>query len=352
MNQNGDHDEIRMLLRQFGWNTTCFQLVNPGIQHWFSEDRQAVVGYVRKAGVTMVAGAPVCALADLPAVVSAFERDLGPRVCYFGAEARMRDYAREAEGYSFASLGAQPVWSPRGWIERFEGDRMLRAQLHRARNKGVRVVEWSVAQAQQSPDLHRCLDQWLSHRGLPPLHFLVEPETLADLEGKRVFVGDRGGTPVGFTVLAPIPGRTGWLTEQFVRGDDAPNGTVELMIDTAVREIAVEGAEYLTMGIVPLSLRGRDEGLPSNPPWLRGLSNWVRAHGRRFYNFDGLDWFKEKFHPETWEPVYAISTEQPFRFRTLYAIAAAFTERSPILAVGAGLGRAMREEVRRLVTRP
>ncbi len=351
MNPNGDHDEIRKLLRQFGWNTTCFQLVNPGIQHWFSPDRQAVVGYVRKVGVTMVAGAPVCALEDLPAVVSAFERDLGPRVCYFGAEARMRDYAWEAGGYSFASLGAQPVWLPGEWVNSIEGDRMLRAQLHRARNKGVAVREWRFDQAERSLDLHRCLEEWLSHRGLPPLHFLVEPETLTDLEGKRVFVAERAGTPVGFTVLSPIPVRNGWLTEQFIRGNDAPNGTVELMIDTAVRAVAAERAGYLTMGIVPLSLRSRDEGLPSNPRWLGGLSRWVRAHGRRFYNFDGLDWFKDKFHPENWEPVYAISTGQPFRFRTLYAIAAAFTERSPILAAGAGLGRAVREEARRLVTR-
>jgi phosphatidylglycerol lysyltransferase len=182
------------------------------------------------------------------------------------------------------------------------------------------------------------------------LHFLVEPETLALLDDRRVFVAQVGAEVVGFVVLSPIPVRKGWLTEQFVRGHSAPNGTVELMIDFAVRAVALEGSTYVTMGLVPLSRQGAPNQ-DRNPFWLRFLTRWVRAHGRRFYNFGGLEAFKAKFRPSYWEPIYAISNERRFSFRTLYAIAAAFTNTSPITAVFKGALKALRQEFRWFVWR-
>ena len=99
----------------------------------------------------------------------------------------------------------------------------------------------------------------------------------------------------------------------------------------------------VTMGIVPLA---KDRFEASNPAWLRLAARWAKAHGRRFYDFDGLEWFKEKFHPEAWEPVYAISREPRFSFRTLWAIAGAFSDGPPALALARGLGRAVATELR------
>jgi phosphatidylglycerol lysyltransferase len=96
------------------------------------------------------------------------------------------------------------------------------------------------------------------------------------------------------------------------------------------------------MGLVPL----RDFDSKENPVWLRALSKCVRAHGRRFYDFEGLENFKSKFRPEGWEPVYVLSQEPRFSFRTLYAIAAAFTRTSPVVALLKGFGRAIVQELR------
>jgi lysylphosphatidylglycerol synthetase-like protein (DUF2156 family) len=152
----------------------------------------------------------------------------------------------------------------------------------------------------------------------------------------------RHGTPVGFVVMSPIPARNGWLTEQFPRGRDAPNGTVELNLAEAVR--AISPAAFVTMGIVPLSQRAGNEG--SNPRWLGLLARWARAHGRRFYDFAGLNAFKAKFDPDRWDPIYAIAREPRFSPRTLWAIAGAFGDGSPLGLIAGGLGRAARQELR------
>jgi phosphatidylglycerol lysyltransferase len=338
----------RELVLEHGWNTTCYQLLNPGMTLWFSQSHPGVVGYVKRAGVRVVAGAPVCAPEHLAAVEAEWNEDCDRSkdgVCYFGAEARMCAYTEGRPGYSSAVLGAQPTWAPDKFLEAIQGNRDLRYQLSRASNKHVEIREWPSSAAAGNPDLRRCLQEWLATRGLPPLHFLVEPHTLDNLWDRRLFVAEKEGEPVGFVVLSPVPSRQGWLTEQFVRGRHAPNGTIELALAEAIKTACLDGSSFVTMGIVPLSSHGFG-AQTSNPRWLKWLMAWVRAHGRRFYNFDGLDAFKSKFKPDEWEPIYAISREPQFSMKTLYAIAAAFSEGPPLLAGLRGIGRAAVQEVK------
>jgi phosphatidylglycerol lysyltransferase len=343
-----DAPHARELVRRHGWNATAYQIVNPGFEHWFSGDGDAVVGFVRAAGACVVAGAPICAAERLDDVLAEWEswcRNRFVRICYFGAAGRLHERLARRQGYSTIVLGAQPIWNPSRWAETTDARPSLRAQFRRARNKGVAVREWPTARAERDPDLERCLSEWLARRGLPPLHFLIEPRTLDDLAGRRIFVAERNGEPVGFLAASPIPARHGWLTEQFVRGDRAPNGTVELMIDASARALAADGAQYLTMGLAPLSDHAAAVG--DNPLWLRWFLRWVKAHGRRFYDFDGLAAFKAKFRPHAWEPIYAVADEPRFSPRTLYAVASAFSGRSWSSLVAHALGRAAVQEWRR-----
>lgn len=351
--QNREDPEIaraRELVLAHGWNSTSFQIINPGIEHWFARGGDAVVGFVTAAGVRVVAGAPVCERERLPDVAAEFEaesRESNQRVCYFCAEERLESIYAGSQTHSKFLLGAQPTWNPENWPEAVAGHRSFRAQSSRARNKGVSVTEWPPEKAREHPALKRCLDDWLDSKGLPPLHFMVETETLARLEGRRVFVAERRDVVVGFIVLSPVATRNGWLFEQFPHRPGAPNGTVELMIDTAMRQIAGEGFDYATLGLSPLSARAVVEPF-DNPMWLRVLLAWFRQHGRRFYNFDGLDSFKAKLRPQNWEPVFAVSNEPRVSFKTLYAITAAFSGNSPARMVLGGLKRAVSTEFRTL----
>ncbi|MGH9946228.1 MAG: phosphatidylglycerol lysyltransferase domain-containing protein [Pyrinomonadaceae bacterium] len=333
---------------RYGWNTTCFQIVNPGIEYWFGDNGESVVGYVESKHVRVVAGAPVCADTKLRDVTLQFEHDaakVGRSVCYFGAEGRLDGLYHNDDAHSMVLLGAQPVWRPAEWDAIVKNNASLRAQINRSKNKGVVVNEWPLERAHDSRELRDCLNSWLTLKGLPPLHFVIEPETLRRLENRRVFVAERNSFVEAFLVLSPIPNRSGWLTEQFPHRAGAPNGTVELMMDAAIRSIADEGCEYITLGLSPLSRRATIEPF-DNPVWLRILLAWMRKHGQRFYNFEGLDRFKSKLMPNYWEPVFAISNEPEFSRRTMWAIAQAFTENQPFRVIGGGLKKAVAEEFR------
>jgi phosphatidylglycerol lysyltransferase len=339
-----------------GWNAVAYQILNPGMRHWFARGDDAVVGYVRYARTRVVAGAPVCAAGRLAAVADAFAADAraaGERVLYFGAGRRFETrYAVSPAGpRASVPLGAQPWWDPAGWPAIVARVASLRAQCSRARRKGVQVTEWAPAAAHDHPALRHVLARWLAGRGLPPLHFLVEPETLALLGDRRVFVATRGdeGEPevVAYLVATPIPARGGWLLEQWPRLPDAPNGTVELLVDSAMRALAADGARAVTMGLAPLSARAAWAAAAPPPAWLALVLGWARAHGRRFYDFAGLDAFKAKFRPDDWEPIAAVADGPRFSPRALWAIAGAFGRGSPVAFVGRALAMAAHDEARR-----
>jgi len=346
-------DRARELVMRFGWHAASYQIINPGIDLWFSAADDAVIGYVVRHRVRVVAGAPVCDPGRLAAVVQEFEVAAGAlheKVCYFCAEERLYSLLGGASRHSTVVLGAQPAWDPHQWSAIIASRASLRAQLNRARNKHVVVRREDPERNDTLPELRRVLREWLGTRGLPPLHFLVEPDTLERLFDRKVFVARRSGEIVAFLVASPAPSRDGWLIEQLVRGLRAPNGTAELLIDACIRDLALENYSYVTLGLSPLSRRAPNVK-ESNPAWLRFMLRWVRAHGRRFYNFEGLDQFKAKFQPDRWEPVYAIANERRFPPRALLAIASAFSDRSLVSTLVRAVGKAIGTEIRWMVGR-
>ncbi len=343
----------RALVLAHGWNSTSHQVLDRGMRRWFSRAGDAVVGYVSAAGLRVVAGAPVAPDERLEGVAAEFEADArrsGEQVCYFAAEERF--VAALGGGRHVGHvIGLQPIWEARSWGTRFDAKASLRAQRNRAANKGVTVAEEPAA-TELGPELRACHAAWLRHKRLPRLRFLAHSDaSRADprvMRDRRLFVarwaaghgdGPDPGRVVAYLCACPVPRRRGWLVEKVVRHPAAPNGTAELLIDAALRALAAE-ADRLTLGLAPLATvvagrRAPDDARPATdgpaarardgaPAWLSRLERAAVRHGRRLYDFAGLQAFKGKFDPDAWEPVYLLSTEPRLTPRTLLALGAAF----------------------------
>jgi len=346
-------EAARALVLRYGWNAAAYQVLNPGMDLWFSPSGDAVIGYATHAGSRVVAGAPICATDRLTAVAEDFEREArrrGERVVYFGAGdrfERLRD-PDDATSHRKVLLGAQPVWNPARWPDIVQRKASLRAQLHRARNKHVTVSEWPPERAENNASLRRVLAAWLATRGLPSLHFMTEPDILSDLRDRRVFVAERDSLgAIAFLIATPIPARNGWLIEQWPRLPSAPNGTTHLLVDAAMRAVADAGSDFVTLGLAPLSDKTGPIGA-EEPVWLRAVLRWLRAHGRRFYNFRGLESFKASLEPGAWEPMYAVAPGTRLTPRMLLAVAGVFGGGSPELLVLRALAMAVLRELRSL----
>ena len=85
----GERARVLALLREHGWNSTSFQVLEPGFRYWFDQD--ACVAYVDTGSAWVVAGAPIAPLerfADIADAFLAAARSAGRRASFFGTEPR------------------------------------------------------------------------------------------------------------------------------------------------------------------------------------------------------------------------------------------------------------------------
>ena len=332
----------------YGWNATDYQILNPGINLWVSSDQKAVIGY-RDSGIwRIVAGAPICLMENLLEIINEFEKFSEKKVCYFAPGLRLTSLLEPKKHYAKVCIGAQPVWNPKSWPKILASQSSLRAQLNRARHKGISISEMDSENKSHLPELNRCLSEWLKDRPMPAMHFLVEPFILSRLWDRKIFLAFRDKKIVGYLIADPIPMQNGWLIEQIVRGHGAPNGIAELLVDAAFQKAIALKLDYFTLGLSPLS-QINSSHLSSflaapHPPWLEWTFSHMRSHAKRFYNFQGLEDFKNKFRPDNWEPVYAICNQKSFPPRLLIAIAAVFGGRSPWVFISLALLKALKQE--------
>jgi phosphatidylglycerol lysyltransferase len=321
-----DYTLARELVFAHSWNPIAYQILNPGIQHWFSRQKDAVIGYIACNNVRVVAGAPVCSLTRIGGIVEEFESDAGCKnesVCYFHVGPRFADVISNSPKHSIAAIGALPFWNPTAWTSILQSNSSLRYQVSRARNKGVDVTEMPASIAATSQDLRDIRQQWLSRKHLPPLHFLIEPDIFGQLIDRRLFIAQRSNKIIGYLLCTPIPNRHGWLFEQWAHNAQAPLGTSELLVHTAMSTFGQEDFRQVTMGLVPLSDFVLPPGKPG-PFWLSALFRFMRLTANPLYNFKGLEHYKYKFQPHYSEAAYVVVNDGRFRPINVLAIAHAF----------------------------
>lgn len=290
------------IVRRHGHDSVSFQGLEHGFAYWFDPaDPDTVVAYVDTGGAWVAAGGPICPLARLAEAAAGFvaaARAASRRGSFFGAERPLVD-----AGLAGLVIGEQPVWEAARWLEVLSRAASLRYQLRRATNKHVRIrrvlpIELLAGGTSEvAAELARISLAWRSRQRMPPMAFLVQLDPLAFARERITFVAERAsptGAPelVGFASVIPVYARARWFIEDLVRTPDAPNGTVELMIDAVMGAAAEAGLPEVTLGLAPLS--GPVAG------WLR-LARWA---GSPLYDFSGLRAFKAKLRPHGWEPVY------------------------------------------------
>ena len=281
------------MLKRHGRETISFQTLEPGLRHWFDGD-DACVAYADTGAAWVAAGSPIASADDSAAVMQRFAsaaHAASKRVRFFGVE-------REDFGPEFRTMliGEQPVWDPANWSRVLSQKRSLREQLRRAKAKSVTIRQLGPEEvADQTTDrqrMDRLVARWRSARSLPPMGFLVHLDLYGHASERRFLIAERDGELCGLLVAVPIYQARGWFFEDVLRDPEAPNGTVELLLDAAMRMAAEEESHWVTYGLAPLAnSRSR-------------LLRLIRASTRWLYNFEGLRAFKAKLLPDRWQPVY------------------------------------------------
>lgn len=278
------------LLRRYGRTASAFRAVGPDLACWMAPQGDAVVAYAASAGAMVAAGEPIADLPELVPVAEgflAYARSVGKRASFFATEGRLAPSPQLRRWL----IGEQPVWDPRDWSSHLASHRSLREQVRRARAKGIRVQALDADTVHASPireTVAAMLARWRATRGMAAMAFLVSVDLVSASAERRYLLAWHHGELAALLVLAPVPARNGWVFEHVLRDPDAPNGTLELLVDHMMRQLADEQVAWATLGLAPLH--------GEVAPWLRHVRRWSTP----LFNFEGLAAFKRKLRPAAW----------------------------------------------------
>lgn len=293
-----EQDQLRVLelLRRHGFNTTSFQALEEGLDHWWDAGADACVAYADTGRAWVAAGAPIAALDDIAPVAERFveaARANRRRAVFFASQ----EHLASSTSLVSVPVGLQPIWDPNTWTGAVASSRSLAYQLRRASNKGVRIrrLEPHDLSDPASPirlEIERLIERWLGSRRMSPMSFLVHVQPFTFAAERRAFAAEHDGRIVAFLSAVPVYARNGWFVEDFIRDPRAPNGTTEALIDAMMLQAAAEGSTWITLGLAPLA--------GPVPSWMRRVGSLSKP----LYDFAGLHSFKHKLAPSSWEPVF------------------------------------------------
>jgi lysylphosphatidylglycerol synthetase-like protein (DUF2156 family) len=262
--------------------------------------------------------------------VFAAEDDQGPLLDYFLAEARRQhrkvvsiqlqhhDAERyAANGFTVNQFGACYARSLAGFSLAGKTNMRLRNKLSRARRCGLTVSEvgpdvpTSAALESELDALDRL---WLHSKGrhVKELRFMVGQRGGPATAWRRTFIatcpsepGSASSRVVAYVTFAPVGGRhPGWLHDLSRRHPEAPPGTMETIVATAIEHFGDEGAGYLHFGLTPFTGLDSAAEFAGHSPVARKTVGLLAAHGKVIYPAADQLAYKLKWAPDLIMPEY------------------------------------------------
>jgi lysylphosphatidylglycerol synthetase-like protein (DUF2156 family) len=183
----------------------------------------------------------------------------------------------------------------------------MRGGLNQAQRAGVTVTVVDTVTDELRQETVKLCQRWLrTRRAVTSFGWLLALDPFRHAAHKRFFTArDETGSLIGLLAASAIPARHGWYLEDVLRVPDAPQGTADLLVVSALRQFQTEGAQLATLGTSPLATDGDDYFAGEHKQIERALKMTAARLGS-FYNFAGLRRFKAKFVPSFWESEYVL----------------------------------------------
>lgn len=307
MNGTENASERRLrLVDAYGYNGLALLTLYDGWRYFEPSDVDGFVAFELHRGTAVACGDPVCADADLPALMSRFAEYCAGRrwrFAFVGASARVGKVAAGL-GFKSVKVGEEPFFDLGTYSLRGKSAKKARSAINLARRTGITVEEYRVPSPAIDTEIAEVARDWLDHRNAPPMGFLLRSRPFAHRERKRTFLAWHEGRLVGVMTCAPAPARGLLYVEEQLRRSDAPYGTTEMLIDEARAQAKADGLGLLSLGVSPLQGAteqpyGRFRALCIAFKLLSAKINFV-------YSFRSLNHYKKKFSPTFWEDVFLI----------------------------------------------
>ena len=311
---------------------------------FLSRSGGTVIAHARGGRMDIALGDPIGPASDVDAAVAEFleeARRADHRVAVYQATAESRRALRRAGFGRIFRIGHEAVIE----LATFglDGSRRanLRHTLTRFHRDGARTRLFpdgldDVSLAAMGDQLAGIDAAWRRQAG-PALGFTINSFRREDLPTSSLAVAmDRSGRAVAFVTFQPTGADGGYVVDLNRRLPGSVPGAVEACIAEAAIAMRDAGATRLSLGLAPV--QGLDaHGGPFEERAIRIAADTIQ----RWYDVDGLAFFKAKFDP-TWVPRYVAAHHR----RDLPAVVVTLlrlhlSNRGTLLGVARNLGETM-----------
>ncbi len=307
-------------VRRYG-NSAADAVLSPACTFFQHPDVDGLIGYRLEKSCAVAYGDPLCAPADISKLVQAFQehcKNEGWSWIYMMATEPFARWAiQENMCKVMVEFGEELVMDPHDDPRKHTGDHasLVRRKVRHALKEGTTVHEYLTLNPDLEKEIEKVGTLWLEGRQGLQLH-ISHVHLFSDRYGKRWLYAKQGDQVVGVITLNRLESCNGWLINHLMHLADAPHGTPELLLVTALETVAKEGAQHVTFGATSGVELGEVIG-------MNGMSLWVSRHLfkfiTRYFHLDRRKKFWEKFAPQS-RRSFMLFSEDKLRFSTLKAL--------------------------------
>jgi phosphatidylglycerol lysyltransferase len=300
----------RRLFAAVGTNNVGYFALLGDKELWADPQGRGVVAFRRHGGTALVAGDPLAAPADLPAVLDGFLAHCHAQgwtpAFYQSLGATLPQY--RARGLRALAIGREALIDLPSFTLRGKQMANVRHSVTHAERAGLRVRLQSAAGLDPATraELVALSRAWLAAKGGREMGFTMGGLTPdgRPLPGSRVAVAYDGvGQVQAFLTVVPAGGGRGWMLDLMRRHHTAVSGSMDLLIARTAEALRAEGCALFSLSLAPLaSTATEDEDAPALVRWARRLL-YEKMQGA--YNYRSLFNYKRKFNVR-WETRYLV----------------------------------------------
>ncbi len=300
-----EREKARKIVEQYGCSSlAAFTLLNDK-SYFFSPSGHSVIAYVPKGRGAIALGDPIGPIEDRKEVIVSFQQFCQRNDWYPAFYQTLPDHLNlyQLLGFKVLKIGVEGIVDLHNFSLQGKQGKNLRTPLNRMTKMGYKVKFY---QPPIADDLLRQLkpvsDEWLQMVQGSEKQFSLGWFDEAYLrECEIAVVQAPEGEIVAFTNLVPEY-QLNEITNDLMRyRSNLENGMMDFLFISMFQHYKEKGYDTFNIGLSVLAGVGDTQ----ESRRLEKVLGYLQEHLNRFYNFQGLYAYKDKFHPR-WEARYLI----------------------------------------------
>ena len=308
---------LEELVKKFG-TTASISCFDAAYLFFFQDGIEGCIGYRIENRCAIVMGDPLCDEKQIFELTKAFIKhckNKGMPVIFISASKNFTQLVTPLLCASALSVADDLIFDPKQDPKKGSKGRLLRGKVSQAKRFGVRAEEYVGYCPKKEEEMDMVAREWLSNRQGPQI-FLAPIDLFCRRNGRRYIYACLNGVIIGVCLLQQLDSKKGWLLQWLLTSPQAPNGTSELLVDSAITILREESCRVLYFG----ACQKKEIGMISG---LGPLSTLIAKIGyktaKKLLPLEGRRAFWKKFNPEA-EDLFLIFEKKTISFKEINAI--------------------------------